>query len=345
MELPKQVFTLEHLRLIIEHAPIGIVIIDKNLKWLLTNKRFSEITGYSADELLSKTFLDITYKEDVANNLDLYGQMTSGKVNEYSYEKRYVRKNGRIVWVRLTVAGVRLQGEYSHMIALIQDIDEERKHKHDLEFRNKELDTLFYKVSHDLKAPVATLEGLCNILKSAISEPREALEHLADTVLKLKTQNALLLQLAQINEQTIGITSSNFESIVKSSLSGIESLLEVKIYADSTEINTDFFLLRMILYNLFHNTIHFATERPLVEIRLYSTDGIYQITYRDFGPGIEKEMKTRVFEMFFKGSEKSKGSGLGLYIVKKAIEKLEGDIEIGISEGVGCIFNITLPRD
>jgi PAS domain S-box-containing protein len=115
------VFTYDNFQLIIEHAPIGIVIIDKNYKWLLTNKRFSEITGYSREELQHLTFLDITHKDDIELNLNLYGQLTSGKVDEYVYEKRYVRKNGQILWVRLTVAGVRIGGEYSYMIALIQD--------------------------------------------------------------------------------------------------------------------------------------------------------------------------------------------------------------------------------
>ena len=71
------------------------------------NQRFCEITGYARDELATKTFLDITYKEDVENNLNLYSRLLMGEVNEYFYERRYVRKNGQIIWLRLAVTAVR----------------------------------------------------------------------------------------------------------------------------------------------------------------------------------------------------------------------------------------------
>lgn len=110
------VFSEQNFQKIIEHAPVGIVIIDKDLKWHLINQKFCEITGYTVRELKNKTFIDITYKEDINLNLSLYNQMINGVFNEYFYEKRYVRKDGKIIWVRLSVAAVYLHGEYSHMV-------------------------------------------------------------------------------------------------------------------------------------------------------------------------------------------------------------------------------------
>src|SRR5437016_5077216 len=124
MSLSGSVFSEENFRKMVENAPIGILIIDRELKWRFVNQRFSEIVGYSKDELSRMTFLDITYKDDRQNNVDLYNQLTSGKVNEYFYEKRYVRKNGQVIWARLAVAGVRIDGEYSHMVVSVEDINE-----------------------------------------------------------------------------------------------------------------------------------------------------------------------------------------------------------------------------
>ena len=85
------VFSEENFSKMVEHAPIGILIIDRSMKWRFMNQRFCEITGYTRGELAGKTFLDITYKEDIENNLTLYNQLLEGKINEYFYEKRYVR--------------------------------------------------------------------------------------------------------------------------------------------------------------------------------------------------------------------------------------------------------------
>jgi PAS domain S-box-containing protein len=339
-----QVFSLDNFKLIIEHAPIGIVIIDKNYKWLLSNQRFSQITGYSRDELLNKTFLDITYKEDIQNNLNLYEQMVSGKINEYAYEKRYVRKDGKVIWVRLTVAGVRLSGHYAYMIALIQDIDSDKKNQVDLESRNKELDTLFYKASHDLRAPVATLEGLINLFKRDLPvENNSSFVHLVDTVKKLSAQNDLLVQLAHLSEMICNPVPASFSSIINASLDGRHKDIILRIDASNDWITTDPNLLTIIFKNLFDNTALFAGVSPVVDLRLSMSESAYSIIFHDNGPGIPTELENKVFDMFFKGSEKSKGSGLGLYMVKKAVEKLKGEVQLIRDTTRGATFEISLP--
>ena len=133
--MTETIFSEDNFKRIIEHAPIGIVIIDKEFRWRLVNTRFCEIIGYRKKELVGKTFLDITYKEDRGQNLALYDKLTDGVIKEYSFEKRYVRKDGKIIWVRLTVAGVTIKGEYSHLIALIQDVDETKKFQNEILYK------------------------------------------------------------------------------------------------------------------------------------------------------------------------------------------------------------------
>lgn len=339
-----QVFSYDNFRLIIEHAPIGIVIIDKNYKWLLINRRFAEITGFSREELQNKTFLDITYKEDIPNNINLYQKLVSGEHDEYVYEKRYVRKDGKIIWVRLTVAGVRFAGHYEYMIALVQDIDDNKRNQVDLEYRNKELDTLFYKASHDLRAPVATLEGLVHLLKHELpTAGNKSFDHLVETVKKLSTQNDFLVQLARLNEIVLNPIPASFSSIVKSSLDGKNGMITVHIDTTDDTIVTDPFLLTIVLKNLFDNTILYVETDPRVDLKLINTESGYQIVFQDNGPGIQEEFGQKIFDMFFKGSEKSKGSGLGLYMVKKAVEKLKGEILFENASGSGSKFEISLP--
>jgi PAS domain S-box-containing protein len=348
MLLTGSIFTEENFKKIIEFAPIGIVIIDRDYNWLLANKRFCEIVGYSREELLGKTFLDITFVEDRNRNINLYQKMLSGEYNEYEYEKRYIRKDGKIIWARLVVSGVRISGEFSHMIALVEDIEEKKQYRHNLEIKNKELDTLFYKVSHDLKAPVTTLQGLCHILKlefESVSK-QETFAHLQQVVAKLQEQNEALLELTRIYDHENKPDTLYLEKLVDITVFKFNqpfTLIKEKL---DTVVTADHYLLSMALSKLIENAITF-NEREQVFIRIScctKASDTFTITVEDNGPGIPSDIINEIFHMFYRGSSQSKGSGLGLYITRKAVEKMNGTIEVNSKSGEGSAFTIVLPK-
>jgi len=347
MALRGDIFTEENFKKIIEFAPIGIVIIDRKFKWLLVNQRFCEIVGYDRKELVSKTFLDITYKEDIQNNINLYEKMLEGKYNEYMYEKRYVRKNGAIIWVRLTVSAVRIEGKYSHMVALIQDIDESKNYQQNLETKNRELDTLFYKVSHDLKAPVTTLQGLCHLFKleeKSLAQ-KSTFHHLERTVHQLQLQNESLLELTRVNDHHPDPKPLLLEKMIDTILSSFDAQYSIQKESLDSVIKADHFLLFIALRNILQNAITYCSpDRPLKLISsLELKPGHYCISIQDNGLGISPEFIKQIFQMFYKASSQSKGSGLGLYMARKAIEKLNGSIEVSSDTESGSTFRIVLP--
>jgi len=342
------VFSEEDFRKMVEHAPIGILIIDRSMTWRFVNQRFCEITGYSREELAGKTFLDITYKEDIENNLTLYQQLLDGKINEYFYEKRYVRKNGDIIWVRLAVAGVRIEGNYSHMVVSVQDIDESKKYQKALELKNEELDLLFYKASHDLKSPVTTLSGLCHLLRhdhEGLSQD-ESFLHLEQTVKRLQIQNEALLQLTRIHDLKPVIESVKLDGLVKRILKEMNvNGTEIKYTDLEVVIQTDESLLSIALRSILDNGLQFKNlsghARLLVDF--VHSQGRNKITVTDNGPGIPDHEISHIFNMFYKASETSGGSGMGLFIAKKAIEKLNGELMASSTLGEGSSFSLVLP--
>jgi PAS domain S-box-containing protein len=345
--MTETVFNEDNFKRIIEYAPIGIIIVDKEFRWRMVNTRFCEIIGYKKKELVGKTFLDITYKEDREQNLALYDQLTSGAIKEYTFEKRYVRKDGKIIWARLTVAGVTIKGEYSHLVALVQDVDESKKFQNEILYKNKELDTLFYKASHDLKSPIKTLEGLFLILKSAKGQQKEheAIDHLGETINKLKIQNESLLQLVKINEVDPVLESVQPFSIIKQCALQYEGLKLSTKGSPNLKMNSDPYLLELIFSKLLHNSVRYSSTHPIeVEISYQRQAKAHSFSLMDQADGIEPEARDHIFEMFYKGSEKSKGSGLGLYIVKKAVDKLGGEIMVTKNVPRGSIFTVTFPN-
>jgi len=341
-------FTEENFQKMVEYAPIGIVIIDGDLRWKFVNQRFCNIIGYSKQELANKSFIDITYKEDVKNNMDLYVKMLSGEVERYEYEKRYVRKDGMIIWAHLNVSAIRKNGSYSHMVATIQDIDEKKRYQEALELKNKELDTMFYRASHDLKSPVTTLQGLCHLLKidySALATDFTFI-HLEQTVNLLKLQNQRLLTLTKINEHHL----ESGAVLVTKVVSDIEKQLKLKGTMVSHNnldrvIQVDSYLLNTVLTNILENCLaHKAPARELkIKIKLQQEPGRNLILISDNGVGLSPELKAHAFDMFFKDSSSSQTTGLELYIVKKAIDKLKGEIQLESEVDEGTRFSIFLP--
>jgi PAS domain S-box-containing protein len=111
-----------------ENAAVGMAHVAPDGSWVRVNECLCEITGYSKEELLSKTFQDITHPEDLKADLEHVERMLSGEINSYRIEKRYLRKNRSVVWVRLTVSCFRsAEGAVNYFISVVEDISRQKE--------------------------------------------------------------------------------------------------------------------------------------------------------------------------------------------------------------------------
>ncbi len=118
----------ERFRLAFEHAPIGIALVSPDGNFMRVNAALCALTGYANDELVKKTFQEITYPDDLDLDLEYVRQMLAGERREYTMEKRYFHRDGHVVWVQLSVALVRdSENKPLHFISQIQDISERKQ--------------------------------------------------------------------------------------------------------------------------------------------------------------------------------------------------------------------------
>lgn len=118
----------ERFRATFEQAAVGIAQVGVDGKWLRVNQRLCEIVGYEHDDLFTITFRDITHKDDLQKDLDNFDQLLAGEINNYSIEKRYIKKNGSHVWVNLTVGLVRdALNAPKYFVSVVEDITERKK--------------------------------------------------------------------------------------------------------------------------------------------------------------------------------------------------------------------------
>lgn len=124
-----------------EHAAVGIALIAPDGRWLRVNNKFCNIIGFTADELLSKTFEDITFKDDLDTDLKFRRQILAKEIDSYTVETRYIRKDGGVVWINLTVALVsKPDGRPDYFISVIKDISDRKVAETKLKCRNEELE-------------------------------------------------------------------------------------------------------------------------------------------------------------------------------------------------------------
>jgi PAS domain S-box-containing protein len=113
----------ERFRATFENAAVGMAHVGLDGRWLRVNERLASLLGYSREELTSMTFQEVTHPEDLESDLREYGQLKRGEIDSYTIEKRYLRKDGRVMWGRLTVSLLKSsEGAALHAISIVEDI-------------------------------------------------------------------------------------------------------------------------------------------------------------------------------------------------------------------------------
>lgn len=219
---------------------------------------------------------------------------------------------------------------------------------------NKELDKFGYSVSHDLRSPISSLKGLIEIMNSEnnIEQIRSYLAMMNESLEKQDQFIKDIIEYSRNKKIKTNITTVSLNKIVDDTITQNKYRQEADniIISKQLKINiiySDELKLKIILNNLFTNAIKYydnKKEKPFITITAYEDTHTNKITIEDNGIGIKQEYQTKIFDMFFVTNNDNKGTGLGLYLVKDAVENLNGNIEITSEINKGTKFTITLPK-
>lgn len=217
----------------------------------------------------------------------------------------------------------------------------------------KELDTFFYRSSHDFRRPITTFLGLAGVAKITVKDPvsLELFEKVSETAGSLDKMLQKLQSISDVGAQQMLFKEVFLKEICNDIVEGLEPMILAKKITVQSVIDEQVPLVsypamvKIIVENLIENAIHFATvQEPYVRITARIDEHLAVFEVEDNGQGIREEYISRIFEMYFRANEHSKGNGLGLYIAKKAVEKLNGTIRFKTRWGVGTVFTVELPN-
>jgi PAS domain S-box-containing protein len=347
----------ERFRTIFEQAAIGIVLIDVDGRLLATNPAIQEILGYSAEELQGRSSTAITHPDDVQTSLDLYEEMIAGERTSYTVEKRYVRKDGEIVWARLVASLVRdPRGAPQYTIGMVEDITEQKKAQRAMIQSEKMvvMGKLAASLAHEINNPLQTVIGCLGLAQETFTDEsnEEVVEYVEvahDELQRAKRIVARLRDLGQpVDSEDRQPTDVNelVERVLKLSRKKCNNNhIEVKkdLAEDLPAVAAIPDRLQQVFLNLVLNAVDAMPEGGHLQIETAYDDqsGELCITFRDDGPGIPPDVRPHIFDPFY--STKSEGMGLGLFVSHNIVEQIKGQIEVESQVGQGCEFTVRLP--
>lgn len=360
----------ERFRSTFEQAAVGLAHVSLVGDWLRVNGKLSEILGFSPDELLTRNCLEMTHPDDLpedARNIDL---LLKYKTKTYTIEKRYQHKKGHYVWCQLTRSLVEESPEApKYFLSVIEDIS--RRKNTELALLNSEQklrelnaskDKFFSIVAHDLRSPFSALLGFSEYMSNHIEELTP--DEVKDFSFRIyKSLNSLLklienlLQWARIHTGKMEFSPGRFHlnelideilniynmNARRKNIHILCSLSEgYDVYADKDMMDS-------VLRNLMSNAIKFTSSGGEIEILARRSNGFVEVSVRDTGIGISKEDMERMFRidenMTREGTDKEKGTGLGLVLCREFVEMNKGKISVESEPGKGSTFRFTIPEE
>lgn len=250
---------------------------------------------------------------------------------------------------RCIAAEFRIYDEYIMVTA--EDVTMQKAYEDQLLDINKELEAFLYKSSHNLKGPAASISGLVSIAMHEVKDD-SAVKYLQMIKESTEKLNFVLNDLLNVNKIKLGhleFSEIKVESVVNDVMEALKFLtgshdVNINLSIKHTKaLISDQSMVYSIFQNLIENSIKYCSKNAYLNISSKDVDNGIEFTFEDNGQGIPEHAQDKIFNMFYRANELQKGSGLGLYIVKTAVQKLGGNILLTSKINEGSTFKIFLP--
>ena len=268
-----------------------------------------------------------------------------------SFLEKYVTAKETVINER-TRNIIRSYAAISEIENLEKEANAQKEKNEIIERKNDELDSFFYRVSHDLKGPISSLMGLYNVAKMEVKD-EVALQYLGmfnGQTMRINNIVLSLIDLIKLRSDAPKV-QIDFSALVDECVTScfyLEKFSSVKIIKEiepGISFYSEWAIINTILQNLIENAIKYSrgAVSSFVQIKIYAENNRLIIAVIDNGEGIPEVLQASMFNMFVRGDSRHKGSGLGLYILNRAVERINGIICVDSKIQEGSTFTVSLP--
>src|SRR6266480_1710401 len=354
-------------RELFEGAPIGMALLALDERFLRVNASFCKMVGYSNEELRQRTAEEITFADDIETGRQLAQSLLDGMTRSTG-DKRYVHKNGHVLWVSRTASIIRNEnGEPQHFLLMVEDISERkaseaalREAKEEADRANHAKSDFLSRMSHELRTPLNSILGFGQLLdrQSPTETQRPRIRYILSAGRHLLNLINEVLDISRIEAGTLQLSVEPvcLEEAIGEALDLMRPLAaerSITLNANSsldtaTYVLADRQRLKQVLLNFLSNAVKYTAVKGSVTVSVAeSGTDLRRISVQDTGAGIPVEKQARLFTPFDRlGAEQSSvdGTGLGLALCQRLAHAMHGSIGVNSTLGSGSTFWLELPQ-
>lgn len=339
-----------------DKAAVGIAHVTPDGRFLSVNHRFAAIAGYSEEELVGLHFRHISHPDDYVEDARSAAALIERKAESYSIEKRYIRKDGSIIWINLTVSLVRdAAGDPDFFVSIVEDVSARRS----AELASAAKSTFLANMSHEIRTPMNGILGFADLLLDGELPPeqRRQVKMIADSGRSLLRLINDILDLSKIEAGQMDIANEPFElaHALNACLNLVRPTADQKGLALTAMFDPalphmvmgDGLRLRQIVLNLLGNAVKFTEAGSVSLVARALPNERIEVSVEDTGLGIEPERQAAVFGKFVQADARIAGryggSGLGLSISTHLAKLMGGTLSLESTLGSGSRFTLKVP--
>ena len=358
----------QQFRATFEQAAVGIAHVTLDGRWLRVNQKLCEIVGYNREELLRRSVEDITHPADLNGDRAPMRQLLAGEIDHYATDKRYTRKDGQVIWSRVTVSLLRqIDGTPGYFITVIEDIDERKQTEQALHRLRGEMEQLLAvhiasetaaAIAHELHQPLNAVasytEAARQLLEMGNPKPERLMHALQEIAAQVQRAGRVVRELMQFlhmketSTEVVDLYAVMGEAVTIVEANGYGGFQVVKdVAADLKPVQANRLQLQKVLVNLLCNAVEampgsdLAVQPMTITMSAAAKGQMALVTVQDDGPGIDKAVVSRIFDPFF--STRPEGLGMGLSVSRALIEANGGTLWTEENASSGAAFHFTLP--
>jgi PAS domain S-box-containing protein len=336
-------------RELVEHTDDIIIVADEDFVIRYVTSSVQRVFGISSESLRGgdiRKFVDAT---KLTGWLSLLQGESHALIDELVQET-----NGETFYFDAHILKLADHYPLRGIIVKLHDVTDKKRKEQALIRSNQQLDQVIYKTTHDLKAPLMSALGLVNIAEQApageqgqyigmIKKSLQRLDLFLDEVNHFFRNEKLALQRERVN---IDQLLQEEQEDLKNLYPGNSIAFDIRI-AETAALFTDRVRIKTIVTNILSNAIKYRDlhkQNPFIKITVQVADDFCDICFEDNGIGIDPANQQKIFDLFYRATDQSHGSGLGLFLVKDTVERLKGTISVKSTVGVGTIFQVRIPN-
>lgn len=341
----------------IDNTPLAILEWNDKMELIRWSNQAENIFGWKAADLMGKHIQDLPMiKKDHQDSIDkVFAELLTGQKPRNFYKNQNYHKDGTLLDVEWSNSILfNEKGRLESILSIANDVTIRETAIQDLQDSNNELDNFIYRASHDLRGPITRLVGIVNlgILEAEEEVSRRYFDLLGKVAFEMNAMLSRLLTVHEIYQHEFKLEEILLKEEIRGYVDEIRNknlTFNIDLTYDipaKIKLKTDKKLFKIVIQNLIENAYVNSNEAdPNITIRIRKINQYFvKFIFSDNGTGFSEDVVDKIFTMFFQGSERSKVSyGLGLYLSKKAVEKLGGNIAL-VKPVNETVFEIIVPN-